>query len=309
MFIETEVCKNCEQSDEWVIDTIRGDYICSKCGCVSEDRLVDWSLEKRNFSTSVTDHNRGQLSNPYMTSLASTNIGSKRQKTSAIQKAHQKINKASTSIDDHLTQFFHVLDNFCTALQLERKVSEKAKEILHQYEKANNGSRRTLEFDSGALAALHLACGYHKTGRTLNSLYMDLKQAGFDVDEKQAQNTRSKIIKKIPGIDVQTKSTDVITNFCEQLQLPMLVVNVAKMIQTKSQPFVEGKTPSTIAAGSIILAGELLYYQVDRFSLLAVANCADSTLKKYCKEIKTKVPLLIEPAVLEQTIKEHGVTK
>lgn len=306
MFIESEKCPNCEQPAEWLIDCCRGDYICSGCGLVAPDRVIDHSLEKRNFSTSTTDHNRGELQKAFMSSMSSTVIGSsKRQKTSKIQKAHSIINKSSTLVDQHLEKFFVPIHNFSIALQLEKVISDKAKEILYSFEKASIGSKKILNAEAGALAAIHLACGQLHTGRTLNSLYMDLKQAGFDVDETKAMAARSSIVKRVPGVNVQTQSNDVITNICQTMQLSQLVIHVAQIIREKSQPYIEGKTPSTISAGSIFLACEMLRETFDVTSLLAVANVAKTTLDKYCREVTKKVAVLIDPIEFEKIIKEH----
>lgn len=309
--IESEKCPNCEQIVEWLIDCYRGDYICQSCGLVAPDRLIDHSLEKRNFSNSTVDHNRGEVQKAFMTTMSSTVIGtnSKRQKTSKLQKAHNTINKSSTLIDSHLEKFFASIFNFSTALQLDKIISDKAKEILHLYEKASQGKKKTLDSNSAALAAIHLACGQLHTGRTLNSLYMDLKQAGFDVDESQSISARSKIIKKVPGVNVQTQSNDVIVNICQVMQLPNLVIYVAQKIRENTQSHVEGRTPSTISAGSIHLACQQLRVDYDQISLLAVANVARTTLEKYCREVTKKVAVFIDPMDLEKMVREYENVK
>jgi transcription initiation factor TFIIIB Brf1 subunit/transcription initiation factor TFIIB len=58
-------CPNC-QGDSFVEDPVRGDTICASCGFCLPERILDETLEKRNFSDSKKDQNRGSQLDAYL---------------------------------------------------------------------------------------------------------------------------------------------------------------------------------------------------------------------------------------------------
>jgi transcription initiation factor TFIIIB Brf1 subunit/transcription initiation factor TFIIB len=58
-------CPNCD-GENFVEDPVRGDSICVGCGGCLPERLMDETLEKRNFSDSNKDHNRGSELDKYL---------------------------------------------------------------------------------------------------------------------------------------------------------------------------------------------------------------------------------------------------
>lgn len=294
-----EVCNNCNQQSYWLEDLARGDFVCSGCGAVSETRVIDDTFERRCFPESDSNKSkRAEFVQAYFNSLSSTSIGgnhfNKRQKLNRLQSAHKSISKSTTLTDDHLSRLFHAVSEMASLLSLEKRVVDGAKEILYRYERATLTQKRLTNINGFALAAIHISCGQAQNGQTLESLFMELKQTDYEVDMTDARTCRSTLIKNVPGIDVTTNSKDVITNFCDQLQLTPIVIAIAQKIQTKSQDFVEGKKPTTIAAGSIILACEQLNITCDMESLSAVANITQNTLVKYCRQVKNSVGVLMD---------------
>lgn len=108
---------------------------------------------------------------------------------------------------------------------------------------------------------------------------------------------------------MQTRTEDVIMYMCETLKLPQIIINIATIINERSQEHVQGKTPQTISAGSIVLACDILRFPYEREDLIVVANTTDNTLVKYCREVKSKVSVLVEPQTLENIKQLHKVTQ
>lgn len=201
-------CQNCEEVLDLVVDFSRGEYTCRYCGLVQDERMVDDSLERRNFAGGA-DHNRGAIKDAFISALSGTIIptsNTKKRKsdieTSSIRKTHMKIANTSNLIDEHLKEYYSVLKDVSQLLPLEKRVFENAKEILYKYEHENKNQKRVLRIKEGAIAALHLSCAQLRIGRTLNSLYMELREVGYEVDENDIMQNRKQIIKSLPGIDV-----------------------------------------------------------------------------------------------------------
>ena len=68
-FVMSGGCPNCGGL-LFVEDPVRGDTICEGCGACLPERIMDETLEKRNFSDSNKDHNRGAELDKYLSFAA-----------------------------------------------------------------------------------------------------------------------------------------------------------------------------------------------------------------------------------------------
>ena len=58
-------CPNCGGTS-FLEDYTRGDSVCTDCGAVLPELMMDEQLEKRNFQDSGKDHNRGSELDKYL---------------------------------------------------------------------------------------------------------------------------------------------------------------------------------------------------------------------------------------------------
>lgn len=221
--------------------------------------------------------------------MATSIRGSKRAKT-MLQKANQKL---TGQVNLEQRQWKKIRE-LCQMLNLEGRVADGARDIVYRFSESGG---KQLPVVAGALAAIHLACAQLKVGRPLADLMVDLNIAQC-VDlptEGKVWSARKKIVAALPGVDTQTRPEDVILNFSITLELPPPVIEVARRIQTKIQPLVEGKTPSTVAGGCIVMACAALDVPQSKADVSAVAQVAASTLSSFQKIGKKHWSLVVPP--------------
>jgi transcription initiation factor TFIIIB Brf1 subunit/transcription initiation factor TFIIB len=136
------------------------------------------------------------------------------------------------------------------------------------------------------LAAIDLACGQVQLGKPLIDILIELKVCGCtDLPcERDIWTARRKIVEQLPGVETALRSEDVMSNFCEKLNLKWSVRKVALYIHERIKPFVEGKSPNTVAGGCILLACQALEDEsIDRTAVQETCLAAATTLQNFCK--------------------------
>jgi len=244
-------------------------------------------MERRNFSDSTINHTRAEKVDNYSGKLQTTVIGnSKKRQKSLLQEAQKKLATSGGGdqvLEDHLKGYFSKIREICTLLDLERRVYDTARDLIFRYK---DHHRRKMTSLDAAVAVVHLACSQLHIGRTMADIVCDLKIAGgYDhLDDRDIWAARKKFVQALPGIDAQIRPEDVIHNFCSLLQASQAVRRVSSYIHEKMQPLVEGKTVSTIAAGTIMLACEALEDRsITRDNIAGIAGIATTTLVNFCK--------------------------
>lgn len=76
------------------IDPVRGDVICTSCACCLPDRILDETLEKRNFADSGKNHERTMEIDKHLSfASAGTTIGNGQ---GSLQKAQNRLKVSET---------------------------------------------------------------------------------------------------------------------------------------------------------------------------------------------------------------------
>jgi hypothetical protein len=164
MEIGNDSCPNCQTSPpNFLEDPTNGHYICHDCGLVRDDQMIDHSLERRNFSDSSINHQRGQLVDPHLDMLkmstrilpASGNKNSKKPKTD-VARAHDALAAIGTYslTNQHLEVYFSKIRQLAQLLDLSLHTQGVAKDIICHYEKCKGHHRRNLDITCAALSVL-----------------------------------------------------------------------------------------------------------------------------------------------------------
>jgi hypothetical protein len=166
MEIGNDFCPNCQTSPpNFLEDPTNGHYICHDCGLVRDDQMIDHSLERRNFSDSSINHQRGQLVDPHLDMLkmstrilpasGNKNSGNKKPKTD-VARAHDALAAIGTYslTNQHLEVYFSKIRQLAQLLDLSLHAQGVAKDIICHYEKCKGHHRRNLDITCAALSVL-----------------------------------------------------------------------------------------------------------------------------------------------------------
>jgi len=244
-------------------DSRAGDVICSECGLVIGERLVDVGTEWRNFSddNGRSDQNRvGTAENLlFSTGDMTTMFWGHDEDDRRMQKMQQRINVSAN--ERTLREGFSVIREIGDKMHLVESIQDQAKKVFKDMteSKVLVGKNANVR----AAACCLYACRQMKVPRTVKeisdaaglSMSMDLVSKCFTLirDAKSSKGSRG------GGVVLDLLSAEqLMPRFCGNLSLPNSVMVKACKIAKKATELhiVLGRSPVSVAAASIYMAAQ-----------------------------------------------------
>lgn len=293
------ICEFCK-GDSIIFDTVSFEYVCSSCGCVSnQDPNSESTINGRNHS-GYTDRNRTGMPE----SLASHNkglstligIGDTDAKGKAlepsqknnIQRLRTWNNRAqlNDSISRNLEKALKLLSNYGDKLYLSQAVIEGAAYIYRKaaLKKLAKG-RSTLGLVG---AALYAACRETATPKTIT----DIANA-CNISTKDIMSHYKLIIKELSLQMPVLHGPDYVTLICNRLHMSEKTkreaLRIFSMVQKNRISI--GKNPRALAGSIIYIASQNCNEFLRQVEICQVAEISTVSLRKRCKEIKTTIEI------------------
>lgn len=234
-----------------MVDSTRGDSTCSGCGQVLQQRPMDETHDWRNFADSDQDNARASFVDPYAGGQMTTRFAAANSKQSqSLAQSHNKHNLDTTT--RNLMEANDVITALGNTLNLTTHIQSKAKDLYREYEKVRKPSQRKASCRPLMVAIIYVACNQEGFGRTIKDL---AKSTG--VQEKELRTWCNNLTKILPN--AATPPLDpgaLVDRFSSRLatELPEFVKIFAAQMARKASAIAEGRQPSTIAAGALMLA-------------------------------------------------------
>ncbi|KAL3117934.1 hypothetical protein niasHT_005177 [Heterodera trifolii] len=286
------VCPSHPEAD-LVEDARAGDLICTRCGLVVGERLIDVGTEWRSFSneSSGKDPSRvGAPENPLLsgsdlsTSIA-VSFGSDSDR--ALANAQRKLLSSS---DRQMTQAMMVIREMSEKINLTRTIQDRAaklyKEVLES--KALRGKNN----EAQAAACLYIACRQEGVPRTFKEICAVSK-----VSKKEIGRCFKLIQKTMETNLDHITSADFMSRFCGNLSLPYPVQVAATRIAKKSveHDLVAGRSPISIAAAAIYMASQASNDKRTAKEIGEIAGAAEVTVRQTYRLLLPKALELFPP--------------
>lgn len=262
-----------------VEDPRAGDLICTQCGLVVGERLIDVGTEWRSFSDerSGNDPSRvGAPENPLLsssdltTSIAVSFGGSDGDR--ALANAQRKL---ASSSDRQMTQALMLIREMSDKINLARSIQDRAakrfKEVLES--KALRGRSQ----EAQAAACLYIACREEGVPRTFKEICAVSK-----VSKKEIGRCFRLITKTLETNLELITSADFMSRFCGNLSLPYPVQVAATRIAKKAveMDLVAGRSPISIAAAAIFMASQAGSEKRNAKEIGEIAGVAEDTVRQ-----------------------------
>lgn len=313
-----ELCANCRNPRSyWLEDHGRGEYICNGCGLVREDRMIDHSLERRNFSDGP-DNSRGYSVDPYMGSIDTvTIIGHGRGK---LQQINDRLKSTTVhALEKHLSVGFNRIKNLCLLLELNGAVKDEAKKLYSTFVKTHiDGKKKSIgekNIDALVLAIIYVAGRKNRIGKNIATLVQEVSDECV-VTESDVQTYFSLLNKTLPQHPMLasiSKPHEFATKYCHKFETNFFVEKLSYRILDKIRdPSVsalgvehdyEGKKPSTLASAAVYFASEKLRLEgkeigpqgpITLSALSVLSNVAESTITATMEKFKNTLRLLVQ---------------
>ncbi|EGW34148.1 uncharacterized protein SPAPADRAFT_59562 [Spathaspora passalidarum NRRL Y-27907] len=313
----TLVCPDCRQFPPDLVERFsEGDIICGNCGLVLSDRIVDTRSEWRTFNNddqNGDDPSRvGDSGNPLLdTEDLSTMISYVPQGGNRVGRDLTRIQQKSLvdKKNNALNAAYIRIQELCNGYQLPKTVTDAAK---HLYKAVREDKLlRGKSQDSIMAAVILLGCRRSDVPRTLEEI-----RALTNVPSKQIAKV-ARLIKKIihshlvanPQSSILEETTsltthsaeDLIRRFCSHLGLTPQVTNAAEHIarQCKDIGVLAGRSPTTIAAAAIYLAGKAFDVELTQQQIRDKTGVSIGTIKTSYKVMYENKDKLLDPYWIE----------
>lgn len=290
--IEQLECQNCG-SKNIITDEGRGEQICSDCGLVIEDRMLDYSSEWRAYNQEEHEKRaRTEFFSYSLTNDLSTYIGIENKdalgQPISFEKQSQFFRmrrwqiriKTQESNGMNLNKASYELDRLCSQLEIPKKVKETAGQIYKKSFKA--GILKGYPIDSMVAASVYAAARVRRVPRTLD----EISNATQITKKRVAQCYRLLVTRmnyKIPP----TRPTDLLVRLGTELAMSnasqQLAVNIIN--EAIAQKLTIGKDPSGLAASALYLAGIVKKEKRNQQLVAKVAHVTEVTIRHRSKEL------------------------
>ena len=276
-------CKE-HPNDPLVEDYRAGDMVCSACGLVVGDRVVDVGSEWRTFSNekSNTDPSRvGGSENPLLngtdlTTVIGRGTGDASFDESGNAKYHNRRNMSSS--DRALVTAFREISNMADRINLTKTITDRANMLFKQVHDGKTLKGRSN--DAIASACLYIACRQEGVPRTFKEICAISK-----VSKKEIGRCFKLILKALEtSVDLITTG-DFMSRFCSNLGLPPVVQRAATHIARKAVELdiVPGRSPISVAAAAIYMASQASIEKKNQKEIGDIAGVADVTIRQSYK--------------------------
>lgn len=291
-------CPHCK-SKEIFFDHARGEYVCSKCGTVISDKVIDVGREWRIFhpsdinlksrtGSSLTNalHDKGlttvfSVRSPKLSETMRKKIRSMRRIQSKI-----RISKKEKPIVTGL----RYLNEYASKLNIPSYVREEAARILQKALENVNVKEKTIR--AMAAAAILLACKARGIPKTLRIISKELGMKERDI--WHAERRIIEVVRNITGKLPEPK--DFIPQIISKLNLSSKVQYLAAYISwlIKKKELISGRGPLGIAAASVYVASILLDEKKTQQEIAEACNITDVTIRNRYGDIIENLDIIVK---------------
>jgi transcription initiation factor TFIIB len=277
---------NCGSNRGFREDLRTGDIVCTLCGRVAQQKILDVGSEWRSFGEEgdgdkVRAEKVDDTSDETLTVISSKQQERNNDSISKIQKQMVGSEQKAMSLASGK------ISEFGERMNLPQTVLKSAKRIYKEFETAKKKRKvRGSNTDEFIIAVLYIACKENGVSRTFKELARDT-----DITDMAVRRMYQRLTKHL-GSNARTHAPlaphDLVIRFCSLLNLPHSITSSAQQIAKNGAPRLEGKAPTSIAAASILMAvkyGKVTVQCTEREIAIAAAT-TPSTVKNISKEME-----------------------
>jgi len=294
-----EPCPACGGIEN-LFDQNRGELICSHCGLVISDKLIDKGPEWRAFDSdqrerrtrvgapmTYTIHDQGlsTIIDWKNKDFAGHEIPAKlRAQIYRLRRWQSRI-RVSDATERNLTFALSELDRMSSVLGLPKSLRETAAKVYRNAVKSHLIRGRSIE--GVAAASLYASCRLCKIPRTLQEISEVAR-----VDKKEIGRSYRFVAARLNLSSNPTKATDYVARFVSELKLSSEVSKKAiEIIKIAERKGLTGRGPTGVAAAAIYLASIHFRERRTQRDIARVSQVTEVTVRNRFKELITRLNL------------------
>jgi len=295
---EERACPECG-SDRLETDYVRSEVVCSDCGLVIDENIIDHGQEWTSYSQedwannartgppmSYLVHDKG-----LSTDIPQANVDAQKRRLSMKTKQrfyrmrmlHNRV-RAGIPGGRGLIEALRELDRISSTLGLPPTFKEEAARIYRRAREAGLVQGRSIRAVMGA--AVYAVCRLNDVPRTFDEI-----AKAANADTKAVKRAYNAISRKLSLTLHLTRPRDYLERFASRLDLSRKVRSKALeyLDAVPELDVVSGKSPLGTVAAAIYMAAVEVGEHVTQRDISQIAGVSEVTLRARCKEIETEV--------------------
>ena len=312
--LQPQSCPECQSS--LVDDVQNGEIICSGCGVVVADQMVDHGPEtissnledrmKLARATGQTTYSQHDLGITTEISISTKDFSGKTINREVANQMHnlrkwQQRVRVSSPRERRLANVLSKMGETCDGLNLSRNVLETASMIYRNLDGHVDVKGKSVA--SITAATIYMACKQCDVVRSLEEICKGIC-APKDVKSKTklaARYYRTMVMEmgqlSAPVVTMDKYISKIANMTQTEVRVERLALEIAE--KTKDSSIADGKAPNGIAAAYLYVASVLLGQNVLQRDVSSIAGVTEVTIRNRCKEILTcyKLKITLRPSL------------
>ena len=283
-----EICKRCSAVNSHIFNHTSGEEVCANCGLVFEERVIDETYEKRNFSKNETSlgENSSRVGAP---EKAESSLGTR----ISLKTNNNKIIKTSSvEVISSCERGFTEINNFLGGKDISQMMIEQTKKLFDEFIKVQKIKGHNIKY---LIAAMYFrACRDNNIAKS----FKDIAEI-LGLEERKIKKSYNFIRKVItsnvsPEILVQA-AINYIKTFCEECTLDKKFEKLACDIATNinNSNLLEGRSTQTIAGFSVFIANKIIPSSKISIEKISKKFARQMTLEHVYRKVKDQINIFI----------------
>jgi transcription initiation factor TFIIB len=312
--LQPQSCPECQSS---LVDDIQnGEIICSGCGVVVADQMVDYGPETKSANledrmklaraTGQTTYSQHDLGITTEIAISTKDFSGKTINHEVANQMHnlrkwQQRVRVSSPRERRLANVLSKMGETCDGLNLSRNVLETASMIYRNLDGHVDVKGKSVS--SITAATIYMACKQCDVVRSLEEICRGIC-APKDVKSKTklaAKYYRTMVMEmgqlNAPVVTMDKYISKIANMTQTEVRVERLALEIAE--KTKDSNISDGKAPNGIAAAYLYVASVLLGQNVLQRDVSSIAGVTEVTIRNRCKEILTcyKLKITLRPSL------------
>lgn len=276
------VCADCGENAAIIEDYKNGNHVCSRCGCVLGDRLIDEGSEWRSFGDSHRgDPSRvGSANNPFLEAEQLDTIISAGQGANSYTLAKIQMKSYMRGPERALKNGLNLITALCERAFIPKTIINRAHHVFKSVEAKRLLKGKNLEGAVGA--CIYIACKMEDASRTFKEI-----SVVTGVPKREIGRCYKLIAREVDTRGT-VPSTDIVARFCADLNFNPRLQRIATDIagRVHESGILTGRSPDSVAAAVIYLVTVIFPELRDaQRDIQFVTNVTDVTIKNTYKDI------------------------
>lgn len=309
-------CPDCGSTKVYK-DEKHAEVVCTGCGTVIEEKIVDTTQEWRAFdyeqrakrertgsAITLTKHDKGLTTMIGRSGYADLYqlAPKKRAEIYRLRRWQQQISSAT---ERNLRYALSELDRMASFLSLPKNVKEQAALVYRQV--VQKGLVRGRSMESVVAASAYIACRKYEIPRTLDEI-----AEACGLKKREIGRTYRFVIRELQIRMVPTKPEEYVPRFASSLRLSGEIqsksIDILK--EAADKELVSGRGPTGVAAAAIYIAATMANERRTQREVAEVAGVTEVTIRNRYKELVVELGLDIKILEEEEPApKQYAPTK